>query len=99
MAVLWGEQDTLIPITHGQAFAQSMQGVVFKSFAGNGHHLHRERPAAFVESVRGFLDEPCVPRVRPLAAHSAAPSLAARASAALRRMAVPPGPSDLKICL
>lgn len=70
MAVLWGERDTLIPIAHGRAFSESMQGVSFQAFPGCGHYVHRDDPAGFVAAVRGFLDDPDAQpaRLRPAAA-------------------------------
>lgn len=56
IAVLWGEQDRLIPIEHGRRFVERMNGAVFRPFAGCGHYLHRDRPAEFVRVVRTFLD-------------------------------------------
>jgi len=54
--VLWGEQDTLIPMKHGQDFVAALDGAIFASFPGCGHYLHREQPAAFVAALRSFLD-------------------------------------------
>lgn len=62
--VLWGDRDTLIPIEQGQAFAESLDGVVFKTFKGAGHYLHNEQPEAFVRALREFLDDPTVPATR-----------------------------------
>lgn len=57
MAVLWGERDTLIPVAHGRAFCERMQGVTFQSFPDCGHYVHRDDPAGFVAAVRGFLED------------------------------------------
>jgi pimeloyl-ACP methyl ester carboxylesterase len=62
--VLWGDRDTLIPIEQGQAFADSLEGAVFKIFKGAGHYLHNEQPEAFVRALREFLDNPTVPATR-----------------------------------
>jgi pimeloyl-ACP methyl ester carboxylesterase len=64
MLVLWGDRDSLIPFTEGRAFAQSLEGPVFRAFAGSGHYLHNERPEEFARTVRDFLDDPQVPPVR-----------------------------------
>lgn len=56
IAVLWGERDDIIPIAHGERFAEEVQGVRFVRFEGCGHYVHREQPEAFVETVRAFLD-------------------------------------------
>ena len=63
IAVLWGEQDSLIPIAHGRRFVLHMRGAVFRSFAGCGHYLHRDRPDEFVRVVRVFLDSPTAAQV------------------------------------
>jgi pimeloyl-ACP methyl ester carboxylesterase len=59
--VCWGDRDRMIPFTQGKAFAERVDGVVFKAFAGAGHWLHHEQPALLVETVRAFLDDPRVP--------------------------------------
>jgi pimeloyl-ACP methyl ester carboxylesterase len=64
MLVLWGDGDTLIPIEQGRAFADSLDGAVFKIFKGAGHYLHNEQPEAFVRALREFLDDPTVPATR-----------------------------------
>ncbi len=56
--VLWGERDTLIPISHGRAFVEQMRGARFHSFAKSGHYVHQDEPAGFVSVVREFLDDP-----------------------------------------
>ncbi len=58
IAVFWGERDALIPVSHGEAFVEVMQGAVFRPFAGCGHYLHQERPKEFVQATRTFLDDP-----------------------------------------
>lgn len=66
IAVLWGARDTIIPIAHGRALVDSLEGVRFVTFDGCGHYLHRERPEAFVEVVREVLSAPAPrePRLR-----------------------------------
>jgi alpha-beta hydrolase superfamily lysophospholipase len=58
--LLWGDRDALIPIEQGRAFAELLDGAVFKTFEGCGHYLHNERPEAFARAVRTFLDDPSV---------------------------------------
>lgn len=53
--VLWGEADTLIPMTHGRAFVEQANGAVFKSFPHCGHYLHLERPTEFLSALQDFL--------------------------------------------
>ncbi len=60
----WGERDRLLPFAQGKAFAERVDGVVFRPFPGAGHYLHHERPARLVEILRGFLDDPRVSAAR-----------------------------------
>jgi pimeloyl-ACP methyl ester carboxylesterase len=73
LAVLWGVRDRIIPIAHGRALAESLDGVRFVPFEGCGHYVHREKPAAFVEVVRELLaaPSPCPARLRPQKTESA----------------------------
>jgi pimeloyl-ACP methyl ester carboxylesterase len=64
MLVVWGDRDGLIPIEQGRAFATLLEGAVFRPFEGCGHYLHNERPDAFVQILREFLDDPSVPATR-----------------------------------
>jgi pimeloyl-ACP methyl ester carboxylesterase len=57
VVVCWGDRDAIIPIAHGLAFAQTMDGVRFHRVAGAGHWLHHEQPDLIVETLRGFLEE------------------------------------------
>jgi pimeloyl-ACP methyl ester carboxylesterase len=66
--VLWGERDTLIPIAHGRAFLERMQGAELRAFEHCGHYLHQEEAAVFVATVRAFLDNPQATPVRLLPA-------------------------------
>jgi pimeloyl-ACP methyl ester carboxylesterase len=62
--LIWGDRDAIIPIEQGRAFAESLAGVVFKTFRGVGHYPHNERPEAFVRTLRDFLDDPAVTATR-----------------------------------
>ena len=62
--VLWGDRDTLIPMTHGQEFAKRVQGAVFKRFEGCGHYLHNEKPEEFAAAIREFIDSAAIPSAR-----------------------------------
>lgn len=75
IAVYWGDRDTLIPIDHGAAFAQTVKGIVFKRFEGCGHYLHCEQPDAFVEALRSFLVVPRAESVRINLDRSRAPTV------------------------
>lgn len=69
IAVLWGEDDGLIPMQHGLDFVALFEHAIFVSIPGCGHYLHIERPAEFLEAVRHFLDdeqvEPAVLKASP----------------------------------
>ena len=56
MAVLWGDRDAIIPIAHGRALAQSVNGVRFQEIKGCGHYLHHDDPPAFLRAVHSALD-------------------------------------------
>lgn len=64
MLILWGDQDRLIPIEQGRAFAGAVEGASFQVFPGSGHYLHNEQPEHFVRVVRAFLDDPTAPVTR-----------------------------------
>lgn len=64
MAVLWGEEDAHIPIAHGRAVAERLEGVRFRAFPGAGHYVHQDDPERFVREVRAFLDDPHPAQVR-----------------------------------
>jgi pimeloyl-ACP methyl ester carboxylesterase len=74
LLILWGDRDVLIPIGQGKAFAAMLDGAFFTTFEGCGHYLHNERPEAFAQAVREFLDDESaratVLRVPPRAAPS-----------------------------
>lgn len=76
MLVLWGEDDRLIPIAQGRAFADLLEGAVFKAFPGCSHYLHNEQPEAVAQEVRAFLDHPAVRTTRLKAPVSPLPAAA-----------------------
>ena len=64
IAVLWGDRDAVVPIAHGRALAQAVEGARFEAFIGRGHYLHRDDPPAFLQAVRGALDAALWPPMR-----------------------------------
>jgi pimeloyl-ACP methyl ester carboxylesterase len=72
IAVFWGDRDAVIPFAHAEALAKFADGVRVTRFAACGHYPHHEKPAAFVEALRDFLDAPNAPAVcvRPRAPES-----------------------------
>jgi pimeloyl-ACP methyl ester carboxylesterase len=63
ITVLWGDVDPIIPIAHGRALAQAVDGVRFEALPGCGHYLHHDAPDAFLRSVRDALDAPSWPEM------------------------------------
>lgn len=57
IGVFWGDRDPIIPVAHGRALAESVQGVRLVLFEGCGHYLHREEPEALARALRRFFDE------------------------------------------
>ena len=64
MAVFWGDQDSVIPFSHAEALARTLDGVRVTRFAACGHAPHREQPDAFLAALGSFLELPHVPDAR-----------------------------------
>jgi pimeloyl-ACP methyl ester carboxylesterase len=64
IAVFWGERDTIIPSSHAESLADSLDNVRLRLFEGCGHYPHHEQPDALVGAVLDFLDDPTVARAR-----------------------------------
>lgn len=62
--VFWGEQDALIPMSHGEGFVAATEGVELVTFRGCGHYVHQEAPKAFANALRAFLDAADLPPAR-----------------------------------
>ena len=54
--VVWGKQDTLLPITSGERYAAGIAGAKLVSFDQCGHVPPVEKTAEFVPVVEAFLD-------------------------------------------
>jgi pimeloyl-ACP methyl ester carboxylesterase len=54
--VVWGKQDTLLPITSGERYAAGIAGAKLVSFDQCGHVPPLEKTAEFVPVVEAFLD-------------------------------------------
>jgi pimeloyl-ACP methyl ester carboxylesterase len=52
--ILWGRQDKLIPLSHGEYLAQHIPGAKLQVFEDCGHMLPFEKPAEFGGSVAKF---------------------------------------------
>ena len=57
IAVFWGDRDTVIPVSHAEALAKYVDNVRVTRF-DCGHYPHHEKPDAFVDALRDFLDSP-----------------------------------------
>ncbi len=53
--LLWGEQDTMIPLANAQDYVAAIAGARLVSFPGVGHLPHEEAPAATLPALRAFL--------------------------------------------
>jgi pimeloyl-ACP methyl ester carboxylesterase len=71
IVVLWGDEDAIIPIAHGKALLQAVDGVNLVELAGCGHYLHHDDPEAFLQAVRSALDVAFWPPMRLRACPSA----------------------------
>ncbi len=54
--LIWGEQDRMIPITHGRSAGEHLPNSELVSFPGIGHFPHQEVPAQFTSAVLAFLE-------------------------------------------
>jgi pimeloyl-ACP methyl ester carboxylesterase len=55
--VLWGEEDGLVPPSHGRAYAEGLSGARARSFPGAGHSLHIERGREVADEILAFLHD------------------------------------------
>jgi pimeloyl-ACP methyl ester carboxylesterase len=53
--VVWGKQDGLVPLAHGEAYRNAIKGAELKVIDRCGHAPQLERPAEFVALVEEFL--------------------------------------------
>jgi len=61
IAVFWGDRDSVVPFSHAEALARSVDGVRITRFARCGHYPHHDKPDAFVAALSDFLDTSEVP--------------------------------------
>jgi len=54
--VVWGKQDRLVPLAHGEAYHKAIRGSELKVIDRCGHSPQLERPAEFVAIVEEFLE-------------------------------------------
>jgi pimeloyl-ACP methyl ester carboxylesterase len=53
--VVWGRQDRLVPLAHGEAYRSAIRGAELRVIDRCGHSPQLERPAEFVALVEEFL--------------------------------------------
>jgi pimeloyl-ACP methyl ester carboxylesterase len=54
--LIWGDSDRIIPVEHGRAAAELINGSRLEIFPGAGHFPHRTDPVRFVDTVREFME-------------------------------------------
>jgi predicted dienelactone hydrolase len=60
--LIWGSQDSVIPVSHARMAHSAMPGSLLEVFDGSGHFPFHDDPDRFVEIVERFIDstEPAV---------------------------------------
>ena len=53
--VVWGDQDRLVPVAHGWAYAQGLPQAQLAILPGTGHYPYLETPGHFADMVTTFL--------------------------------------------
>ena len=53
--ILWGAEDSVIPLGHSELWCSQIPDVTFKSVEGAGHLLHLEHPDLVARDVKSFL--------------------------------------------
>lgn len=64
MRVLWGKQDNIIPVTHGERLASQVSGVKLVTFEACGHFLHQQQPSLAAKVLQDFFNEANPPAAR-----------------------------------
>ncbi len=55
--IMWGDEDTIIPVAHAYAANHAIPGSRLEIFAGAGHFLHVEEPVRFAEVLTEFVED------------------------------------------
>jgi pimeloyl-ACP methyl ester carboxylesterase len=54
--IVWGDRDTIIPVSHARAAHEAIPGSRLEIIEGAGHFPHVEEPLRFVELLSEFID-------------------------------------------
>ena len=54
--IIWGDRDTIIPVSHAHAAHEAIPGSSLSIIEGAGHFPHVEEPRRFIEALTVFLD-------------------------------------------
>jgi len=52
--VLWGDKDTMTPLSHGKKITALIPNALLHTFPNMGHGLHLQCPEKFLESIQNF---------------------------------------------
>ena len=55
--IIWGERDGFVPIAHGQAYHEGINGSEFKTIPNAGHLPHIEAPESCAQAILKFLSK------------------------------------------
>ncbi|MGD1112024.1 MAG: hypothetical protein ABR885_17525, partial [Mycobacterium sp.] len=53
--MIWGDRDRIIPVAHGYAAHDALEGSRLEVLEGVGHFPHAEAPAAVAEILEDFI--------------------------------------------
>jgi len=64
--LIWGERDSIIPVSHGRAAHEQMPGSRLEVFAHSGHFPQLDEPERFLDVLLDFIDstDPAAPMGR-----------------------------------
>lgn len=54
--LMWGDRDSIIPVTHGHRAHELIPGSRLEIFPDAGHYPHLDQPGSFVRVLRDFID-------------------------------------------
>lgn len=55
--LLWGDEDRMIPLSHGKRLAQAIPGATLRIVPASGHNVHLERRDELLRQLLPFLDD------------------------------------------